>query len=601
MKSNQTALVVLFGLVSGACTSSYTTFSETGGVTPSEYEDVTVTRMFGANNYKRLSVNNVGAVVYSLPVTQLEIEGGPCVVPQKATGSTKPAASSKTIESGTQINITNTPSATATATTAKPTSPTGKSSSCDKNSDTAPYGIKIKATTVGQTDQSFQVGFTLADWTDEDHSVKINNKGLLTTLDQTSASQAEAAILEIASFAGGFGQGVLSYRLAKDGEEELVTTKARNLKNYKPGPFKTICTIDGPEFCSEIKIPLVGKTISRTQTLLDTKLATEGDKDLSLKSTEPCKLNPVETTAAANDPTKCVKLTETKGIKSGEKYYLQTIETRTVKALANQLFVSLHVDLAGLSGCEASVNAAHADKGLLFRAPKTSKLRFRAFPNVTNSPVSSPVALSDLLNGLPDAQKGAIANWSGVTLLREGSSDGGALRFSNQDIPKISESLIDSLSLSDGSVEALEESASISLLDLFRRIVSETSVERTPYFDIQLPITYVDPCTTYVATPIRRAFVQTKTTLGFQDGILTQFDADYPGVGGVVLGIPGDIINAFFSGAKDLLTFRIEQINAETQLIEADTARIGAQELNDQARENPSLAIDDDSGVSGTE
>lgn len=97
-----------------------------------------------------------------------------------------------------------------------------------------------------------------------------------------------------------------------------------------------------------------------------------------------------------------------------------------------------------------------------------------------------------------------------------------------------------------------------------------------PVFSIMTPVSVIDPTRTYTATPIRRGLVKTSTTLDFEDGLLMAYDAEYPGPGGVLVGLPGDLISAFFDGLKDVFTLRIENIESQTGLVNANTGLVEA-------------------------
>lgn len=79
----------------------------------------------------------------------------------------------------------------------------------------------------------------------------------------------------------------------------------------------------------------------------------------------------------------------------------------------------------------------------------------------------------------------------------------------------------------------------------------------------------VDARRTYSATPVRRTFVQSKTDMTFDRGVLTSLEGDYPSTGGAILSLPVDLITAIVNGAKDFLTLRIELVGKEKDLKKA--------------------------------
>ena len=110
-----------------------------------------------------------------------------------------------------------------------------------------------------------------------------------------------------------------------------------------------------------------------------------------------------------------------------------------------------------------------------------------------------------------------------------------------------------------------------------------------PFSKTVEPLEIIDPYNNYTVTPIRRPFVQAETKLIFDNGVLTEFDGDYPSTGGAILSFPADFISGVFTGITGAFTQRTSAATKEIELLKAQTdleaARLALQEAKDKSDE----------------
>jgi len=646
-------------LIMGGCTVTSTISSSPTPVEAYEMEMKTVDRPHvhknGPDHTHRVR-NEVGTIAYSLPQTWLVIEGGPCVTQSKPaakpTSPTKTTASQSVAEGGTQINISSSTAATSTATAttateAKKASPSG--ASCDKTSDTAPFGINVTTMTVADPSRSYQVVANLADFSTDTHTLKVNAKGLLDSSATTTSSQARQVALELAELAGalsGLGPVTLSDEelesVKRDGqvfaivgaEEEVLYNPSR----HKLGAFKIICPVDeavfrGQQICFG-SVPVTGKTIASETTLTnETKAIGLPSGKEYLESRVDCD-DATRTRLDDSDESTCkvstfLTTTTVKNGTSEETYKFNRIETKVVaKKPTVPIFAYFSILLPNNEARSAS-RKPDRQEGLLFRAPTTVSGRvdfytadnrlfsaWREFKSVKSllNELSEEMPSADTIGSMLFYERSAENIKSRLELIasrHEGDDSdlfeyyGEAIQVLSDIAANASDSKNIALSMLDGAelnfetqedfeavpVAAGSAVAAAQNLMIFYGWASavEDSLERdlnnktidpikTKIPTRAIPLTVIDPTRIYSVTKIRRGFVDTKTTLDFQDGQLVEYSAEFPGPAGAIAAIPGDLIQGFFGAVKDVFTLRIETINSQVGLLQAEDSLANAEQ-----------------------
>jgi hypothetical protein len=546
----------------------------------------------------------------------LIIEGGPCVTQAVSAASAKASAQTggSVAQGATQINITSSPSATSTATSAAPAEKKDGGAEggakCDKSDDAAPFGINVSTQIMADPDQTFQTVINLSAFSDDKHTLKINSKGLLDTSQSTSESQIPAALTELAQLAGMLSGGgdlnaalVMSNKIESEKSPDAIVFDP---KLHRFGSFKLICPMGTAGQHTECiaSVPVLGKTIRTTTSVAPSAKAVglpSGKSFTESVSEISCDLD--ETPAEAGKfVCRTTTTLKTATVKDGTdevvRQYLETEKRTVAKPPQTPAFARFELPLPtpGCAQTSSCGNAENESEGLRFRALTSVMGRLEiSFESPQVRDVEARMAT--IRSAIARASTGGrgLDDLSNEASVLEEQSLG-----LNEDLEEFaatsqeSQTMLDDLNTKADFLFKLSDDFNSALLnaggptdtqkkiDDFQKALRKFDGRHTtefltgPVFSIVTPVSVIDPTRTYTVTPLRRGLVKTSTTLDFEDGLLMAYDAEYPGPGGVLVGLPGDLISAFFDGLKDVFTLRIENIESQTGLVNANTGLVEA-------------------------